>query len=183
MENFNKIPSYDFKIDCGDDYEVRQWLHDNGFTWSGTGEKLTDYLFDEKYLIALVYSKEVIFTNKEGFEDDSTPLFDPFELMVPRPHADMIKQWADDDSLIVETRKKGVRGAKWVLAYTPIWNPEYEYRFKPKKVTKTLYIQLSGDFHPRIINYRFFTQKEVEEDYLKVSKWMKVENSEKEFDV
>lgn len=27
MKNF---PDFDFKIDCGDDPKVRQWLHDNG---------------------------------------------------------------------------------------------------------------------------------------------------------
>ena len=27
------FPTFDFKIDCGDDSKVRQWLHDNGVTF------------------------------------------------------------------------------------------------------------------------------------------------------
>lgn len=31
VEAMSNFPDFDFKIDCGDDPRVRQWLHDNGF--------------------------------------------------------------------------------------------------------------------------------------------------------
>lgn len=45
----------------------------------------------------------------------------------PRPHAEMIKQWADDDSLKVEWQPKG--GTGWTTV-DPSWNPHGQYRFK-----------------------------------------------------
>lgn len=56
MSNF---PDHDFKIDCGDDPRVRQWLHDNGVRW-GTGAPINEFLFfklikvdDRRYAYAI----------------------------------------------------------------------------------------------------------------------------------
>ena len=48
----------------------------------------------------------------------------------PRPHAELIKQWADDEDCVVEFYSEGLN--KWVFASTPPWLPEIEYRIKPK---------------------------------------------------
>ena len=50
----------------------------------------------------------------------------------PRPHSELIKQWADDDSLEIEF--KGYNSGKWLNSPIPSWSNDYEYRIKPKTV-------------------------------------------------
>lgn len=45
-------------------------------------------------------------------------------------HAEMIRQWLDDDSLEVER----YYDTKWYLDRDPSWVEDYKYRFKPKLV-------------------------------------------------
>ena len=51
----------------------------------------------------------------------------------PRKHryADMIREWLNDDSLIVE-RQAG--SGAWYEESTCFWYDKYEYRFKPKMI-------------------------------------------------
>ncbi|MEW5249923.1 hypothetical protein [Microbulbifer discodermiae] len=46
----------------------------------------------------------------------------------PRPHAELIKQWAEDDSLVIEGRQ---RFGDW-KEVDPLWWPDWEYRIKPE---------------------------------------------------
>jgi hypothetical protein len=50
----------------------------------------------------------------------------------PRPHAELIKQWADDDSLIVEYEALD----SWREKYYHIWHPDTEYRLVNLKQEK-----------------------------------------------
>lgn len=47
----------------------------------------------------------------------------------PRPHADLIKQWADDEDCVVEVKINN----KWLVASEPSWLDIYQYRIKPKQ--------------------------------------------------
>lgn len=50
---------------------------------------------------------------------------------VPHKHAALIKAWAD--GAIIEARYAA--NGNWLLATTPIWSDDYEYRIKPVKKT------------------------------------------------
>lgn len=52
------------------------------------------------------------------------------EVKKPRPHAELRKQWADDDELEIEYFCE--RAYKWVSANNPVWHPHTKYRVKPK---------------------------------------------------
>lgn len=46
----------------------------------------------------------------------------------PRPHAELIKQWADDEDCVVEVKINN----KWLVVGEPSWLDIYQYRIKPK---------------------------------------------------
>ena len=48
-------------------------------------------------------------------------------------HADLIKQWADDTSIEIQMRIKH-SNTSWANANRPLWDPEREYRIKPKMI-------------------------------------------------
>lgn len=50
----------------------------------------------------------------------------------PRPHAELIKQWADDDTLEIEVKN----GQHWTKVARPNWLPELKYQIKPTKPTE-----------------------------------------------
>lgn len=52
-------------------------------------------------------------------------------MTTPRAHAELIKQWADDDSLEIEYWSPGLNS--WQPAETPTWEPTTKYRLKPTK--------------------------------------------------
>lgn len=58
----------------------------------------------------------------------------PVSTKKPRPHAELIKQWADDDSLEIESKSK--LGEDWYIVDKPQWHEQQLYRIKPKTVTK-----------------------------------------------
>lgn len=49
----------------------------------------------------------------------------------PRKHAELIKQWADDDRLEIEVKLDS--GENWGVAISPVWHNDCEYRIKPIK--------------------------------------------------
>lgn len=51
--------------------------------------------------------------------------------MAARKHAELIKQWADDDSLEIEVRLYD--DEDWEVVDCPSWKDECEYRIKPTK--------------------------------------------------
>jgi hypothetical protein len=72
-------------------------------------------------------------------------ILEPVMKTNPRPHAELIKQWADDDSL--EVQFKGHNSGKWLDSPIPSWSKDYEYRIKPKTVPawRVLY-EFDGEF-------------------------------------
>ena len=72
-------------------------------------------------------------------------ILEPAPKTNPRPHAELIKQWADDDSLEIEFREDICQ--PWEDTYQPAWIPGHQYRFKPKTVPawQVLY-EFDGDF-------------------------------------
>lgn len=51
-------------------------------------------------------------------------------MTTPRKHAELIKAWADDSEMQIEMLTDDNR---WIMA-TPDWEPDIEYRIKPKKL-------------------------------------------------
>lgn len=49
MDKPVEFPDYDFKLDCGDDPKVRQWLKNNGCEWL-SGHDIVEYLPNGKLL-------------------------------------------------------------------------------------------------------------------------------------
>jgi hypothetical protein len=84
-------------------------------------------------------------------------ILEPAPKTNPRPHAELIKQWADDDSLVVQV-KMGLM-EDWFNTTNPAWLKEYEYRFKPKTVPawQVLYKQ-NQDFY--ISNEHYISKEE-----------------------
>ena len=77
------------------------------------------------------------------FEDFD--ILEPAPKINPRPHAELIKQWADDNSLEIEFREDICQC--WEDTYQPAWIPGHQYRIKPKTVPawRVLY-EYDGDF-------------------------------------
>lgn len=44
------------------------------------------------------------------------------------PHADLIRQWLDDDSLKIECKEAG--SSHWLTVENPLWSPNLDYRAK-----------------------------------------------------
>ena len=61
--------------------------------------------------------------------------------MAQRKHAELIKQWADDDSLVIEKLYDGA----WVESNLPFADDKGEYRIKPTKP--------SIDWSAHVFNY------------------------------
>ena len=73
------------------------------------------------------------------FSDDGYATYAKWELeniqyrpvaTTPRPHAELIKQWADDEDCVVEYYSEGL--SKWMPASTPAWDTGHKYRIKTK---------------------------------------------------
>ena len=80
-------------------------------------------------------------------------ILEPVPKTNPRPHADLIKQWADDDSLEIECRTNS--HSSWVDVEEPVWSARYEYRIKPKTVPawRVLY-EYDGEFDLTLGHYK-----------------------------
>jgi len=179
MKKFKPFPNHDFKIDCGDDPEVRQWLHENGCRWS-SGCTLIDYRIHDKFLT--IEEGQYVSYDLNEYKFSLTPEvhFNPYlevPTTTPRPHAELIKQWADDVDFKVQSLHKLDAYGSWTDDEYPTWLEDFIYREKPKTVTKSLYVRLSNVDSNNITNYSYFTKDEVPEG------WLKVEKSEKEFKV
>lgn len=53
-------------------------------------------------------------------------------MKTPHVHAEMIKQWADEPSKVVQHLKNG----EWCDLEAPAWTPGAQYRFRPVPETK-----------------------------------------------
>lgn len=97
----------------------------------------------------------------------------------PRPHAELIKQWAEDDTIEIQAR---MGDGKWYdVVGTPRWDSATNYRIKPKKVTKWKWA--FGDDTSDVVYAPsgYFTEDEIKE-YTNFGKnFTKLEWTAKEF--
>lgn len=77
MSNF---PTFDFKIDCGDDPKVRQWLHDNGVRWS-SGHNLTLFMPETLLLLITSLMVEHCKDDVEFYKAHCLPQINPYDYM------------------------------------------------------------------------------------------------------
>lgn len=92
----------------------------------------------------------------------------PVSTKNPRKHAELIKQWAGDDSLEIEA---SFDGKYWIGIQHPDWTA-YHYRIKPKTVTKWKWAYKDCEGIPRISDH-WYTEEEVKSktwgsDFIKV---------------
>lgn len=101
----------------------------------------------------------------------------------PRPHAELIKQWADDDSLEIEVYCEVTE--TWIGVNNVIWSECNDYRIKPKTVTKWKWAYNSGQTDASILTGNYFADEEELKKYYngKVAKAIKLDWTEKEFEV
>lgn len=97
----------------------------------------------------------------------------------PRPHAELIKQWADDDSLEIEVSS----GADWYVTKNPEWHEEQQYRIKPKKVTKWKWAYNSGKTDTTLITTDYFASEDELKEGRVVEKAIKLDWTAKEFEI
>lgn len=98
----------------------------------------------------------------------------------PRPHAELIKQWADDDSLEVE--KFDILNQVWVPCKRPGWYIAGSYRIKPKTVTKWRWAY-EGSTGFSCITSDYYTEEEFHREYKDAKNSSKLLWTEKEFQV
>jgi hypothetical protein len=81
-------------------------------------------------------------------------ILEPAPKTTPRPHAELIKQWADDDSLEIEFREDISQG--WEDTYQPAWIQDHQYRFKPKTVLawQVLFENKYGEYELTLAHYK-----------------------------
>lgn len=107
----------------------------------------------------------------------------PVSTKNPRKHAELIKQWAEDDSLEIE--KFNSFNKAWEPCLHPGWYPDNDYRIKPKKVTKWKWAYTSGQTDATILTGKYFADEEELKKYYngKVAKAIKLDWTAKEFEV
>jgi hypothetical protein len=104
MSNF---PNFDFKIDCGDDPRVRQWLHENGKYWQ-SGDLLILSALERSRLY--VEGETVSATiSKSFFDRNPLPLINPFDYI--QSELTIAERMAE---LIEEYRTNIPKWARWV---------------------------------------------------------------------
>jgi hypothetical protein len=191
-----EFPNKPFKIDLEkltkeQAQKLGSTLEDAGYTW-GYERREPYNFFAIRFLLCepstktcfnvdgVDYNKTSTFFHKKADRFfDLTYFVDFSPFTTPRPHAELIKQWADDDSLVFECRLATARDksdteSRWVkVGSRPDWSEKYDYRIKPKTETKALYVKI-GELES--YSFKWFTADEVTDG------WLKVEGSEKEFD-
>ena len=58
-------------------------------------------------------------------------------MTTPRKHAELIKKWAEDESLVIQFKDKD---GKWYDDTFPTWEDCYEFRVKPHKNAEVIKI-------------------------------------------
>ena len=103
----------------------------------------------------------------------------------PRPHAELIKWWADDDSLEIESRSE--LGESWYPVDKPQWHEQQLYRIKPKPktVTKWKWAYNTGKTDTTILTGEYFADEEELKKYRNghVAKAIKLDWTAKEFEI
>jgi hypothetical protein len=97
-------------------------------------------------------------------------ILEPATKTTPRPHAELIKQWAEDDSLEVQVKTELMED--WSDITHPSWCKGCDYRFKPKTVPawQVLY-EDDGMFILTLFHYKtedeFNSQKGGDEKFIR----------------
>jgi hypothetical protein len=107
-------------------------------------------------IVWMIYSDgDIEFKGHSGiWREDYFEILEPASKTNPRPHAELIKQWADDDSLEIEYLAPD--NSDWQYASPkPLWNKTFKYRVKPKTVPawRVLY-EFDGGFDLTFGSYK-----------------------------
>lgn len=97
----------------------------------------------------------------------------------PRWHAELIKQWAEDDSLIIETQ---MPSGIWKVTSDPMWLPDAGYRIQRRRVTKWKWA-LQDEFGDTVLPTLWLSEEELLKVYPNGKHYMKLVWTEKEFEV
>lgn len=97
----------------------------------------------------------------------------------PRPHAELIKQWADDSTLVIEVSS----GADWYVTKNPEWHEEQQYRIKPKTVTKWKWAYNTGKSDTTLITTDYFADEDELKEGRVIEKAIKLDWTAKEFEI
>lgn len=97
----------------------------------------------------------------------------------PRPHAELIKQWADDDSLEIEVSS----GAGWYVTKNPEWREHQQYRIKLKTVTKWKWAYNTGKSDTTLITTAYFANEDELREGRVIEKAIKLDWTAKEFEI
>ena len=163
VKRTNVNSKYKFADNCiyveeGEFKRIQDHLLRIGYTWAWNGRLPSDTATIRTctdgtltFCIAPPSLKDIIFS--------VTNFIEAFPMPTPRPHAELIKQWAEDDSIKIE--QKG--GGGWIPCNNPLWRPDSKYRIKPveEKASEatnheygeaTIEVKVVGDISHIIIN-------------------------------
>lgn len=103
----------------------------------------------------------------------------PVSTKKPRPHAELIKQWADDDTVEIQEYNSDYK--RWINVY-PHWYPDTEYRIKPKTVTKRKWAY-GTSMNSVVVTGMYYTEEEFCTEYKTPHNRHKLEWTAKEFEI
>lgn len=93
---------------------------------------------------------------------------------IPHKHAELIKKWADDDSLKIEFKSEGQ--AAWIEASYPSWDKNTEYRIKPEVILyRVAKLNKDDSFHVAKDEKQAERMKELFHDLEWLTDWIEVE--------
>lgn len=104
----------------------------------------------------------------------------PVSTKNPRKHAELIKQWADDDSLEIQVYCEVHKA--WIDISNIIWSEYNDYRIKPKTVTKWKWAY-KYNYGGEDITQNHCSEEDLSKEYPLDSKYVKLEWTAKEFEI
>ena len=136
--------------------------------WDNVWVRLMDKYIGGVFTVESQVRWGVFFNEDEGefgFPPSSLELVKEEPTKKPRKHAEMIKQWADDDSLIVEANY----GKGWlVINGSPSWGEDTSYRITEKPKTKKWKWLLQNPGGEYWVPGNVYTEEEVQQFCRKV---------------
>lgn len=111
MNNATGFPDYNFKLDCGDDPRVRQWLTDNGVTWCNGDSVVSDDTHKYLYVFTAGLCKIITWDLRKDWEETHinlpvvTPVFKTIvtDLIIEKPIDNELK---DELKLLEEQQRE-----------------------------------------------------------------------------
>lgn len=108
-------------------------------------------------------------------------LVTPVSTKNPRPHAELIKQWVNDDSLQIQVYCEVHKA--WSDISNIIWSEHNEYRIKPKTVTKWKWAYNSGKTDTTLLTTDYFASEDELKEGRMIAQAIKLDWTAKEFEV